>query len=166
MTFDNSSEYTSIFETIFESAKYVYRMGYRPSFSTDEAILEGNKKVDDNESSLVLSKVHNSDEIPSFTTFAQLDATLYELFMNSNNMKAIVPYLVTNLTVLISNGWNHTRDLGQLSLNLLCEMNGLSKLLKMIDGNASSTNAFSLSGSNVPTPQKTPNPAATATVSK
>ena len=79
-------------------------------------------------------------------------------YVNSNNMKAIAPYLATNLTVLISNGWNHTRDLGQLSLNLLCEMNGLSKHLKIIDGNTRSTN--------VPTTQKTTNPASSSSVTE
>eukprot|EP01084_Bolivina_argentea_P294857 507481_1 len=74
-------------------------------------------------------------ENDAFTSFKKLDASMYKLIMNSNNLRVILPYLVTNLTVLISNGWSHIRELGQLALNLMSEMNGLTNILSLMDNN-------------------------------
>lgn len=74
-----------------------------------------------------------TDEELSFVQFRKLDNAIYDLIMYNNNLRVILPYLVTNVTVLISHGWSQTRDLGQLSLNLLREMNGLTNILLCMD---------------------------------
>eukprot|EP00488_Nonionellina_sp_1-RS-2012_P001092 TRINITY_DN1739_c0_g1_i1.p1 TRINITY_DN1739_c0_g1~~TRINITY_DN1739_c0_g1_i1.p1 ORF type:complete len:137 (+),score=33.75 TRINITY_DN1739_c0_g1_i1:279-689(+) len=107
----NFTALTSFVETIFESA-----LSFLKEIRRAQTLLCSTEQYEN----------IKSVEPKSFADFDQISSMLYNLLMQNNNLRFILPNLLMNLSCLIQNGWENFSFLGKLSLQLLSEMNGLT----------------------------------------